>query len=222
MLPALAFADTKKIEGTTNVEDANMSSGAPNFNYGGGVYFYLHASPKTCMRVKNVASELGVGATISACVCSVYVYDFTTAGDASIYRIFKPWIEGTGFDEEGDGDVTFNDWVYPDDEWTTAGCQSADDGGSDNSGDGTGADRKATAESTVDVTGTGWLGFSITPALAQAWYDGTANENGVLFMGIGDCYAMCRSTEAETEKPFFVFTYTTGEPEAAGQVIMIH
>ena len=214
--------DSKTIDGTTNVEDNQLSSGNPDYNYGTKVNLIFHALPKVPMRVKNVASELGVNATISACVCSAYVYEMNVSGDVSIYRIFKPWEEGSQDNAtcESPG-CSYNDWGCTDNEWTTAGCQSADDEGEDNSGDGTGADRKATAESTVEVTGVGWWSWSITTALAQAWYDETANENGFLFMGISNTYVIIWSTESvEVEKPFFVFTYTTGAP-SAGQVIII-
>ncbi|GAG05853.1 unnamed protein product, partial [marine sediment metagenome] len=217
--------DTKKIEGTTNVEDAGLSGGSPENNDGAGLNWLLYTAPaRALMRVKNVASELGAEATISACVCSAYVYTLTTPGDAAVYRIFKPWEEGTqtAADCESPG-CSFNDWACDDNEWTTAGCNSADDEGSDNSGDGTGADRKATAEDTETIDADdSWYGWSISSALAQAWYDETANENGVALAGVGTVYAACYSTEHDGDQPFWVFTYTTGEPEAAGAIIFIN
>ena len=146
-------------------------------------------------------------------------------------RIFKPWVEGdeNGIDND-DGDVTWNDWASDAMEWTTAGCASADDGGSDNSGDGTGADRKATAESTVDVTASGWYSWTISNALAQGWYDETINENGVFMLAStaggatgNNVYASCENATA-ANRPRFSFTYTTGGGAPAArrdQVIMI-
>jgi len=226
--------DIKVIEGTTNVEDAKLDFGfGGERNYGASVNLYVDRDDfGALIRVKNVAAEIGGGATISAAVCSLYCYGGSAFFLVGAYSVFKPWNEGNedGVDPadapEGEGIVTFNDWSNDDEEWTTAGCNSADDDGVDNSGDGTGADRKATPEDTEDiVTGT-WFGFDMSSALAQAWYDGTKYEEGVLLKSISGDYGMLgfRSTEAaEVEKPFWVFTYTIGEipPTAAGQVIII-
>jgi len=202
--------DSKTIDGTTNVEDGRIYSGAADNNYGGGVNMSVQSTQSSLIRVKNVATELGVGATISACVCSIYCYNNSTDDNISAFSIFKPWVEG---DEDGvdddDGDFTWNDWASDADEWTTAGCNSADDGGSDNSGDGTGADRKETAEDTENVTETlTWYAWNMSAALAQAWYAGTKNEEGVVlqYSSGGNWF---RTTENASEQPFWVFTYTT-------------
>jgi len=209
--------DIATIDGTTNVEDARTYKYGADGNYGGESFLQIYSNSYPCfIRVKNVASELGPGATISACACSVYVAagGFPVVVDG--YRVFKPWNEGAltgGANPDdaafGEGVVTSNDWSNDDEEWTTAGCESADDGGSDNSGDGTGADRKATAESSVNVTGKGWWGWSITSGLAQDWYDGDANENGIFMTEISGGYITnITSTEGASNQPFWTFTYT--------------
>lgn len=206
--------ETKVIDGTTNVEDAMLHSGVADNNYGGSENWYLDGDEQTraVIRVKNVASELGGGATISACACSSNCYtEQGFSNNVSAYRVFKPYVEG---DENGvnddDGDVTWNDWASDANEWTTAGCESADDGGSDNSGDGTGADRKATAEDTEGVDAVGWYGWDISSDLAQGWYAGTINEEGVVLINAGSNYKYFRSTEYASDQPFWTFTYTTG------------
>lgn len=218
--------DTKTIDGTTNVEDAYLDSDLPDNNWGGTTVLWVHSSKiyVSLIRVKNVASELGVGATVTGAVCSLHCNYYGGGGNLiSAYSVFKPWVEGdeNGVDDD-DGDVTYNDWASDEYEWTTAGCGSADDGGSDNSGDGTGADRKATAEDTETVDAEDiWFGWDVSSALVQSWYDETKNEEGILLVSDGAQYDSFISTEGASNQPFWVFTYTAdGEPEP-GQVIII-
>lgn len=212
--------DSKTIDGTTNVEDTYMDAGGQaNYNFGGSVFLYTDNGNdyRGLVRVKNVATELGGGATISDCVCSLYVE--AGSGNSNAYSVFKPWNEGAldgsdpGDAAEGEGVATWNDWSNDGEEWTIGGCESADDGGSDNSGDGTGADRKATEESTVGVSGSTWGSWTISAGLAQAWYNGTKNEEGI-FLRSANTVRYTSTESAETEKPFWVFTYSTGEVEA--------
>lgn len=219
LLAGTAGADeTVRIDGTTNVEDTQLRSSAPTGSYGGEVYVNVYTTTfHGLIRVKNVDSELGVGATITACACSVYAYIHYFNGDVSAYRVFKPWVEGTEVVTSDPPGATWDDWSNDDWEWATAGCNNADDGGSDNSGDGTGADRKATAEDTESCTEAAWYGWDISTDLAQGWYDGTINEEGIILIGDGDYGGVLYSTEsAEAEKPFWTFTYTTDGEEPAG------
>lgn len=223
--------DSKTIEGTTNVDDAMMNAGSANNNYGGQIYMLHYGGAYSpIIRVLNVASEIGGGATVTAAVCSLYCYIGGDPSSISAYSVFKPWVEGdeTGTDND-DGDVTYNDWASDADEWTDPGCNCARDDGVDNSDDGgpcnnaESADRKATAEDTETVNAVDtWFGWDISSALAQAWYDGSKNEEGILLSDGAETSNYFYSTEsAETEKPFWVFTYTTGAA-AVGQVIIIH
>lgn len=216
--------------GAADIEDTYIAGGiSADKNYGNVDPLRIESDPYYgLVRVKNVASNLGVDATITACVCSLNCE--APGNTMAIYRIFKPWGEGTsnGFDPGSDGSVTWNDWACDANEWTTVGGQSADDGGSDNSGDGVGADRKATAEDTQNPTGIGWYSWTISNALAQGWYDETINEEGIMFIETVDTYAKYTATEDGTaaDRPRFSFTFTTnGEPPPAaaptGQVIII-
>ena len=217
LLASTAWADVKVITGTTNTEDAPIASGGnADLNYGGQSYGAIYFNQiRILLRVKNVATELGENATITSAVCSLYCFSNSTDGDIAAYRVFKPWVEGTqegGSDEPG---ATWNDWDNDDWEWGTAGCESADDGGSDNSGDGTGADRKATAEDTETVTTINtWYAWSVANALAQGWYDGTIEEEGIILIGIDDVYNSFRLSEHATA-PFWTFTYTVDGAPAA-------
>lgn len=212
-------ASPHTIDGTTNVEDTYLDSAAPENNFGGGWEIRTSSIHNSLIRVKNVASELGVGATITAAVCNLYCSSHYTDGDLSAYSVFKPWGEGALFGSdpadaaEGEGVATWNDWSNDDEEWTTAGCENADDGGSDNSGDGTGADRKATAEDVETVIDEDvWYAWNISAALAQAWYDETKNEEGIALIHDGTSRNYFHSTEYPSDQPYWVFTFTVAGP----------
>ena len=220
--------DTKTIEGTTNVEDTYIWIFGPDNNYGGAAWLSTAAdnNQSIIIRAKNLNTEIGIGQVITTGVCSVYCYFHNTTGDIMSYRVFKPWVEGdeSGVDDD-DGDVTYNDYQSDAKEWGTEGCLCAKDDGVDNNIDNGGcnaarADRTETAMDTETIDGVMWGAWNVDASLANGWYDGTINEEGLYLTG--DHVGSWRSTEsAESEKPFWVFTYTAEEPEAAGQVIMI-
>lgn len=220
--PRTAGADTKKIEGTTNVEDTKIYLYNETYNYGAGTVFAVVPTgsfvQRVLIRVKNVASELGVGATNITAVCSAYCYNGAADDNISAYQVFKDWGEGTQNGVTCSGNAaSWYDWACPNYEWGTAGCANASDEGEDNSGDGSDYDRKATAEATVNVTEAGWWSWSISTELATGWYNETIGERGIVLVGsITDGANYFWSTEYTTDPtlcPFFVFTYTTdGEP----------
>ena len=225
-------ASPTTIDGTTNVEDARVDLFGPNYNFGGSDELYVKLDDdKSVIRCKNVASELG-GEVTDITDCTLYMYCFGGAGFPLVgaYRIFKPWVEGNedGVDDD-DGDVTWNDWASDANEWGTEGCLCANDGGVDNNVDddacvATRADRKATAEDTDQTVTTSWNEWTMTDALAEGWYAGTINEEGVLLEYVSGTNALVgwRSTEYASEQPYWVFTYTTNGEPAAGQVIIIN
>lgn len=214
-----AEAETKRIDGTTNVEDTFIREYYPDYNYGGNTLALavelsaLGINPgHALIRVKNVASELGAGATNITAVCSLYCYMEALDSHISAHQVFKPWVEGTqasGTDPPG---ATWDDWDNDDYEWTTAGCESADDEGEDNSGDGTGADRKATYEDSIALDGASkWYAFSISTELATGWYNGTMAENGIVLIPNGETdvgFHPSEYTSDPTKCPFWTFTYT--------------
>ena len=227
--------DSKTIEGTTNVLDTYLYLASTDNNYGSATTFGVrkHVTYMNHGMVINVASELGGGATITACVFYAYNKDHYSDGTIGAYQVFKPWNEGDLWSQdpadaaEGEGVATWNDWSNDDEEWTTEGCLCARDGGVDNSYDGgvcnqdVRADRKATAEDTETITETGWYTWSISTTLAQGWYDETKNRNGISLQSTGDdLFGLFSSTEDSSNQPYWVFTYTA-EEESAGQVIII-
>ena len=218
--------DVKKIEGTTNVEDTWLFSSNATFNYGGDINFSVSSNRTMLIRFLNLDTEIGVGATITGAVCSIYCETNVINGTVSAYSNFKPWLEGT---QEGASCVnpgcSWNHWDCGNAKnWGTSGAGCANNDGVDNSQDGTcdatGRDIKATAEDVNTVNATGWWIWDISTELAQAWYDGTKNEEGIALTA-PDGANVFTSTEGASNQPFAVFIYTTEEPEAAGQMMMI-
>ena len=216
------------IDGTTNVEDTWLYPGQ-ELNFGGDDKIDVYTDRRGLIRVLNLSSLLGAGATISNLACSLYSSNNYT-GSFSVYRVFKPWGEGTGdFTNPpdapvGEGVATWFDWSNDDEEWGVVGCDSANDAGSDNNTDGDDADRKATAEGSFSTTTFGWYTFSVTNALAQDWYDGDANENGVLIARTsGTDESQFNSTEEGGNPLFWCVTYTTSAGGAGwqGQIIPV-
>lgn len=201
-----------------SIEDTYISENSPENNYGGGAGIIIGntANRRTgLIRVSVSSDSLGIGATVNACTLFMYVSTLSEGGTAPIYRVFKPWVEG---DENGtdnnDGDATWSDWASDASEWGTAGCNNANDGGDDNNSDGSGFDRKSAYESTVTLDSASvWRKWAISAALAQNWYDGDDNDNGVSIegkFGTGGARAILASTNSAgtTSDPYFVFTYT--------------
>lgn len=209
---------TSSITGTTNVEDAVFSVGAADSNYGAATTFIVRSGAvdtKSAIKVNSLDSILGPGVTISAASVYAYCTSNDVDGNISAYRLLKPWVEGdeNGVDND-DGDITWNDWASDGSEWGTAGALNASDAGTDNSGDGTGYDTLATAESTTNVTTVStWYSWSVSAALAQGWYDGTFNENGVL-LNSASTRNTFNSAENTSNPAYWSFTYTV----AAGNI----
>lgn len=129
----------------------------------------------------------------------------------SFYQVWK-----TGWTETG---ATWNDWITPDSEWGTAGCNSTNDSGSENTTDGGGDDRKATAIGTVgSLAADGW----VTPlqganldALVEDWIDGTYTDAAGIIgrnANLDDKFWYPNSSEKSTKKQrwFLKVNYNTG------------
>jgi len=222
--------DTKKIEGTTNVEDVEIGDYYLDRQNGQSeetvieTHYGVHNQyDGVLIRPKNITSELGAGATNITATCSLYCVVNLHDDDISAYRVFKPWVEGIldGATCTGTGNgATGNDWDCLSLEWGTILCANTSDAGSDNSGDGTDYDRKSTAESNVSVTTVNtWYSWSISTELATGWYDGTIGERGIILLGsIDEGRNDFYSTEYTTDPtlcPFFVFTYDVAPSDTA-------
>jgi len=179
--------------------------------------------------ITGLDTLLPANATITDCKFKLYVStNSVNTTDLSAFRSFKPAgfdaVQGTFLTTDTLG-MTWNNWkqidgaVGPDSAWTTAGCGMADDDSTDNRWSGNGGDRKATAEGSTAITGTGWIEIDITNALAQAWYDGTAWENGLLIKNAeaaGDNFVYTKEYNKAQYAPRWYFSYTL--PAAEGGV----
>jgi len=213
--------DEVTLKDDPNVFDTYIWEGNAEFAYTGTTPLFnrIQASSdiRTLMSVQGVAAALGAGATISSAICSLNVSG-SGGGDDELkaYRVFKNW-NSDGLQDASScvgqeyAVPTWVDWSCQANEWTTVGCDNADDGGSDNSGDGTGADRKATEDATIDVGSTGWKTWTIPTALAQGWYDEDFNENGHIFISQNTGLTQIVSTDGTAaDRPRYIFTYTVG------------
>lgn len=213
--------DTKKIEGTANIEDGIIQSNSVDNDWTGLTTIRIFDNGSiflnSLLRVKNVASEVGAGATITSASFSLWCETNNTSAVVSAYSVFKPWVEGTGTGGSCTNGCSWNDWDCTLNEWTTSGCGCAGDDGSDNSQDGgtcnsSGRDRKSTAESSTNINAAATqFDWDISVALAQAWYDGTKNEEGVVLVSAtGDNIMSSVESVTAANRPFFTFVFTTG------------
>lgn len=189
-----------------NAANRDTNYGSDTENYFQGYYFQCHYI------IKFDVSSLASTADISS---AMLYLDCTTGNDGAsrmcwIYRVFKPWTESG---------VTWNDWITPNSEWTTGGCGSASDAGVDNSGDGTGSDRKATFEDSYS-----WppgsqndFDFNITTAV-QSWVEGSWANNGLIVIsntaqsggdrGFYNKFFYSSENATEANRPYVTIIYT--------------
>jgi hypothetical protein len=236
-------AATTTIGGTTLIEDSWITNQNVCENNGNDDDIYVKNSGGDiyhgAARCWDVSGQLPANADISACSMIVSVGTVTTGGNVAIYRIFKPWVEG---DDVGinvsDSGITWNNWngnyvrTCIGNYWADAGAACARADGEDNNYgwstamtcEDTTADTDSPYEDIVNVTGVGRTAFEISVTLAQGWYDGTYNENGVLFTAAANVNIIMASIE-KTWTPNsedyrgWKFIYTVAE--AGGQVILI-
>jgi len=191
---------TVSINSQSEVEDAIILSGtAQNLNFGGrtelsvGELLGIAGVGRSLIRFKNISDRVGADQVIDSAIMSLYCYSEDGVTDVNIgaYRVFKNWTEG---DEDGvnddDGDATWNDWRSDDLEWGIAGCNQTNDAGVENSGDGTGDDKTATAEDSqfmVACTG-GWYDWNLTIA-TRNWYNESWSEYGLILISDNEATA---------------------------------
>jgi len=201
--------------GTSETDDVKLSSYSADKNYGIQEDLYFRGDKiNTLIRCCDIRSTLGGGKEITICSLYVYISSMSSNVNLSVYRVFKNWVEGdeNGVDND-DGDATWNDWQSDAYEWHSVGCEYADDAGNDNNGDGTGADRKATAEYTKALTypddQNGYVAFDLTD-ICQDWYDETIENNGVLIKSDTDVNTVASSSEniGEDQRPYFIIKYS--------------
>ncbi len=213
------------LDNSDDIDDAYIAPGGANDNFGTAANLRLADGVwDFVIRASNVNDSIGPGATISAAICSLYLYTVEPiARTISHYGMFKVnWVEvDTGSSEGG---VTYNDFESPDLEWATEGVLCDNDLGSFNDEDNDActaarADRRATAEGSQEsVTDPGWMGFDFT-SWAKTAYD--ADKAMSLFLTtIGEGFSdglWFRSRESLPDRPFFTFVYTTAGTETFGE-----
>lgn len=144
-----------------------------------------------------------------------------TADTIGAYQVWKTTWTGA--------DATWNDFINPDSEWGTAGCESTNDSGSENTTDGGGDDRKATAAVTLDVVDDdAWVNFNGAglDALVEDWIDGTYTDAaGIILIhsetsDIGEYCFFSSPGDTANQRPVLFVEYS---PTATGgQVIIIN
>ena len=207
------FGQVTIISGTTDIEDTFLNEDNPNHAEGGEVLITVRGGSgmmRALVRIKNLSTLIPANATITK---AELLYFLTSGANGSfdVFSIWKPWVEGDDvFTDNDDGDATWNDWASDEFEWGTAGCASTNDAGSDNSIDGGGDDRKATAESNTALSVLGWVTIDLTNALVQSWYDGTKNEEGVLLKDVtaGPTRQLVSTEGTSGNLPYAVIEYT--------------
>jgi len=240
-------AATTIIGGETLIEDTWIENSNTCYNYGGNDDILIKNASGDIwtglMRCWDVSGQLPANATVTACTAFVNVNTVNTAGDVDIHRILKPWVEGTktgSIPAAADSGAT---WLQYDGHAFRATCQGrywadagalcyrdADDNDYGWSSAMTCEDSTADVHSiTLDsrtVSSIGFVGFEVGATLGQAWYDGTDEENGVIFVASPVDGTNIRLSSIEKTytpnspdpRPYFRFDYTVA---AAGQVILI-
>lgn len=204
--------------GSAMCEDTYIWENNPDYNYGGDIVMYLDASTKAgIIRFKDLTDSLPENVTVES--CTLYVWAYEGCQDIAglyAYRCFKTgWVEGTGTGQDVAG-ATWNDWSADDYEWGTAGAANASDAGSDNEGDGSGYDRKSTAEGSDECPGEGdtWLTIPITAAFVQERYDNGAGDDDVnLVLVRTQNYPKIIASEYlgdESLRPYLAVNYSIG------------
>ena len=201
-----------------DIEDFVIAEGDPNscdrstFN-GWRVHELGDNSDRYGFRLNNVAGLVGSNPNVLSAICSTYAWFADENGYIFNTRVWKYL-----WDEE---DVSYNEWDCTSDfDWATVGCDNASDGGSDNTGDGTGADRMASAIDSVQITFTpGWYVWDMDTALVRDWADGTAEEGGVIFIGTlnpsGDTADVRLRDQDDGSNPAKVYiTYVSAEEKS--------
>lgn len=170
----------------------------------------------TLFIIDHVRDSIGATATIDSIACTLDVHATDSAGWIGVYTAFKP-IKDTV--------ASWQDWdeLNGDSTWGTAGCNNADDAGTDNSSDGSGVDRSASAYDTIVTSGFTACRFSLLPAEESAEgtfkgvligiADGTGST-GVNFRFFNHWYA------TEANRPRAWVYYTEGEPPASNGTVI--
>ena len=211
------FGDNTGDDFPGTIEDAAIWQKNPDLNYGAkanspvGERGTVGNECRVLIRFKDIASKLGPGAVITSATMNLYCSVEGSSADYSVsaYRVLLDWVEGT---KNGAVESGSSSWNYAQQNtlaWNTAGCDAA----SDVASEGGTADRRATAEQSTAITGTGqYFSWDLTAAV-QNWYDGSWSEYGVILTidspGISRTRKVFAASENTTDgqRPYLEVTY---------------
>lgn len=202
------FDPSVTINDTSTFFDAILPQNGPDMNYGGGTYFQVYAYTggfyNTLLKADTTAYS---GTTLVSGTarfgCDVYNIVGGTPIVTDYYQVLIDWLEGNSFGTRDGG----CEWGYakatsvP---WTSNGCR------------GSGTDRNATADGTVNITGLDTdKQFPISDALAQAWLDDPSTNYGIVMetLSASKYWRGYSSESGASNLPYYYFEYV----EAAGR-----
>jgi hypothetical protein len=187
---AFGRADSLVVQGqdAAGIYDAKFYQNYNDVNFGGSqTLTVLNSSGlhrRSLFKFTNL-DTIGTDKEIDSMAIDLYCTSQSSA-TIGMFELWKDWYEGSSDNAIETGAVDDNHWRHGDSAWTKEVADSASDAGSQNRGNGTGADRKATAMASVTVAATStWHRFRVNRQLAQDWYDGSKQPYGVLFLETG-------------------------------------
>lgn len=205
----VALATDSVLVDYTVIEDGTIFESLPNHNLGINSNLYVRPGAGTARRAylwpTNLHDAIGADKLITSVLCSLWVNGITDDGWLYVFGMLKTnVIEGaTNYGDpdsvSGGGGCTWNDADADPTEWGMAGCAAT--GTEYNTGDGTGADRRATPmDSVVNVDWSAqWVSFNIDTLDANAWYNGDSTGVILISKGAGEADFIISSTENTTE-----------------------
>ena len=214
-------ADSLVVQGQNNVGiyDAKFYQNYNDINFGGSQTLTILNSSAVNRRAvfKFVNMDtIGIGREVDSMAIDLYC---TSQAGATVgmFELWKDWYEGASDNATETGAVDDVHWYHPDSAWTKEIADSADDNGTQNRGNGTGADRAATAMASVTVsTISTWYRFRVSAGLAQDWYEGAKQPYGVIFIETGNAgTTVFASSEYSTTayRPKVTLYYHTTAPQ---------
>lgn len=180
-------ADSLVVQGqnAAGIYDAKFYQNYNDINFGGSqTLTILNSSGVNRRAVFKFINMDTVGAGRVVDSMAIDLYCTSQAGaTVGMFELWKDWYEGSSDNAIESGAADDVHWYHPDSTWTKEIADSANNNGFQNRGNGTGADRAATAMASVTVSAAStWYRFRVSVALAQAWYGGTKQPYGVMFI----------------------------------------
>jgi len=189
--PALG-QDTVWVVG--ELDATKIYSTGPTYNYGSSTSISIKNNLERRALVKFTAIEdsIGTGQNIIEWIVRIHSLTLVSGGYVGVYETLKPWFEGTSSGAAENGATCYDEWYYHTDDgtdslWQSGGADSTSDTRPQNRADGTDADRRATAMDSVDVNASdSYFNLNVDTALANAWYNGTKSNFGVILIQQND------------------------------------